>query len=127
MTIGNGSSLIHEFFRTTDIEVLDILHQKIIPTIERIAELSPNRIPILETEKRLHRRRKGLDVFGEYAKQVYQRGYSNPNNPGSELCDGGQEQPINIKTVRLFSNKLSPYLLSLTNDVIKIKWVFVYI
>lgn len=96
----------------------------ILDTIERIAAITDyeGRIPLCDNERRLSRRQTpGDDNFKTFAEEVYMQGYNNRNNSGSVFIAGGQEQPIDIASVRRLAIKI--HQLFPQKEKIKIKWV----
>lgn len=87
----------------------------------RLSTTHPDEIPLLPQEKRLSRSKVGNDIWGEFSRKVYSKGYDDPENPGSASTAGGQEQPLSIESVKNFATKLE--ILLKNDDVFKIKWV----
>lgn len=85
------------------------------------------RIPLTRNDKRLDRRKiNDSEEFKNYVNRVYECGSEDENFPGSELPDGGQEQPLSRQSAMDFGRQLLRLIecSSLSHQKkIRIKWV----
>jgi hypothetical protein len=115
----------HRSLDDEGVVTLNLLHEKIIPTVFEVAALSPDNIPLSKQSKRLPRTDKAdTPEFSAFARRVYALGYNDENFAGSELIEGGQEQPLDTKSVKNVARKLMGLLrVTHPNQKIRIKWV----
>lgn len=82
-------------------------------------------VPLTKQDKRLPRTDKAnTPEFELFAKDVYEHGSNDESFPGSEHIAGGQEQALDLETVKRFGRKLMGILKSThSHQTIRIKWV----
>lgn len=108
-----------------DVNQLELLHNKIIPTVTRVAHMPTDQIPLTKQDRRLPRTEKAdTPEFADFVTRVYRRGYNDENFAGSELIEGGQEQSLDSRTAKELARKLMGLLkASHAHQTVRIKWV----
>lgn len=130
-------SFIHSFVSSTDprpdsqediLNVLKLHHHPKVLLISQLNNLSchQGRIPrnIARNLQRPTRSKHGMEIFGEFAKEVYHAGTNNPNHSGGDVQEGGGPQTLTSTTISQFCFRFKTMLThSNLNEDIKILWV----